>query len=68
MKESESWKENEKWTSDLKESLDVDHKAIMEQFAAVDFTRRVMESKLLQHQDNIRAVLMMMQTVRKLYM
>jgi hypothetical protein len=63
----DAWKENEKWTRNLKESFDADHKAIMEQFAAIDFTERVMASKLLQHQDDKRAILMMMQKVRELY-
>lgn len=66
MTASASLKENEKWTRGLKESMDADHKAIMEQFAAIDFTQRVTESELWQHRDDIRAILMMMQKVREL--
>lgn len=60
-------KADEKWKRDLKESQDADHKAIMDQLAAGDFLQRVMASKLMENQNEIKVISMMMQKVRKLY-
>jgi hypothetical protein len=57
-------KETERWRMDLRERQDADHKAIMEQLAAADFTQRVTESKVLEGQNDIKGILVMMQKVR----
>lgn len=59
-------KEAEKWRRELKESQDADHKAVMDQFAAADFTQRVTDSKVLEGQNDIKSILVMMQKVREL--
>jgi len=46
---------------DLKERQDADHKDIMEQLAAADFTQRLTESKVLEGQNDIKGILVMMQ-------
>ena len=60
-------KADEKWKRDLKESQDADHKAIMDQLAAANFMQRVMETKLMDNQNEIKMISKMMQKVRQVY-
>lgn len=57
-------KEDEKWKRDLKESLDADHKALLKEFAAVNFVQRATESKVIESQNDFRTLSIMMQKVR----
>jgi hypothetical protein len=57
--------ENERWHRGLQESLYADRKAVMEEFAAPNFVQRVTESRPSDNQNDIRAISMMMQGVRK---
>ncbi len=51
----------------LKESHDADHKAIMKQLADVNFVQQAMEGRLMESQNDTRAVLMTMQQVGPLH-
>lgn len=67
--EGEKWKRNfqdedEKWKRNIKESWDADHVDVMKQFSAVDFKQRVVDSKVTECHDDIRALQVMMQKVR----
>ena len=55
-------KEDEKWKRNLKESLDADHKAVMNELAAANFSKRIMESNITEN--DRRTISRMMQRVR----
>lgn len=58
-------KADDEWRKHLKESLEADHKAVMEQLAAPNFVQRVKDSELtLNDQREISAII---QRVRQLY-
>ncbi len=59
--------ESERWRMNLKESHDADHKAIMKQLADVNFVQQAMEGRLMESQNDTRAVLMTMQQVGPLH-
>ena len=55
-------KEDEKWKRNLVESLDADHKAVMNELAAANFPKRIMESGVTEN--DRRTISRMMQRVR----
>jgi hypothetical protein len=59
--------ESERWRSNLKESHDADHKALMKQLSDVNFVQQAMEARLIESQNDTRTILMTMQQVSPLH-
>jgi len=51
-------REEEEWRTKLKESLDADHKAVMQQFASPNFLERVKESELTKNEQKVVTTIM----------
>lgn len=59
--------EDEKWKRNITESKDADHIDVMSQLSDVNLKQRLMDSKLTECHDDVRAMSMMLQKVRQLH-
>ena len=60
--------EDEKWKRNITESKDADHIDVMSQLSDVNLKQRLMDSKLTECHDDVRAMSMMLQKVRQLHL
>ena len=60
--------EDERWKRNLTESKDADHMDVISQLSDVNLKQRLMDSKLTECHDDVRAMSMMLQKVRQSHM
>ena len=60
--------EDERWKRNITESKDADHKDVMAQLADVNLNQRLTESRLIECHEDVRAMSMMLQQVRRFHM